>query len=215
MTHPSLMPDTYLPELGKGSGYFLLAFRGIAFGGARCNCLNRFYENVFGPAGETVLTEIRILARYLGNVGHRRIDRSKRRVSVKDTELKLGDLEVATLEAVWSAGALDARQLHARIGEQRGISLQTVQSTLERLFKKSVLVREKVSHAYVYSPRLSREEVMAKLVSDTLSRFGDNRADGLLAAFSGLTETADEDVLATLEAMITERKAKRVDGGAA
>jgi len=73
MTHPSLMPDTYLPELGKGSGYFLLAFRGIAFGGARCNCLNRFYENVFGPAGETVLTEIRILARYLGNVGHRRI----------------------------------------------------------------------------------------------------------------------------------------------
>ncbi|MAK61599.1 MAG: penicillinase repressor [Ponticaulis sp.] len=134
---------------------------------------------------------------------------------MKDTELKLGDLEVATLEAVWSAGALDARQLHARIGAQRGISLQTVQSTLERLFKKSVLVREKVSHAYVYSPRLSREEVMAKLVSDTLSRFGDNRADGLLAAFSGLTETADEDVLATLEAMITERKAKRVDGGAA
>ncbi|MAI91752.1 BlaI/MecI/CopY family transcriptional regulator [Ponticaulis sp.] len=134
---------------------------------------------------------------------------------MKETELKLGDLEVATLEAVWSVGALDARQLHARIGEQRGISLQTVQSTLERLFKKSVLEREKVSHAYVYSPRLSREDVMAKLVSDTLSRFGDNRNDGLLAAFSGLTETADDDVLATLEALIAERKTKREDGGAA
>ena len=133
---------------------------------------------------------------------------------MKYAELKLGDLEVATLEAVWSAGALDARQLHVRIGERRGISLQTVQSTLERLFKKSLLQREKVSHAYVYSQRLSREDVMAKLVTDTVSRFGDNRNDGLLAAFSGLTETADEHVLARLEALIAERKAKRPDGGA-
>ena len=91
---------------------------------------------------------------------------------VIDAELKLGDLEVASLEEIWAHGSHDARQLHSRIGERRGISLQTVQSTLERLYKKRVLQREKVSHAYIYSPRLSREEVMAKLVSDTLSRFG-------------------------------------------
>lgn len=132
---------------------------------------------------------------------------------VKDAELKLGDLEVASLEEIWAHGSHDARQLHSRIGERRGISLQTVQSTLERLYKKRVLQREKVSHAYVYSPRLSREEVMAKLVSDTLSRFGENRTDGLLAAFSGLTESADETVLATLEALIAERKARRPEGG--
>lgn len=106
--------------------------------------------------------------------------------------LKLGDLEIATLEAIWARGQTDARELHARFGESRGISLSTVQSTLERLHKKCLLAREKISHAYVYVPAQNRDAVIARLVRETLQRFSDvgsNDWDGVCKAVSaGLEE---------------------------
>lgn len=73
MTPSILLPDTYLPELGEGSGYFLLAFRGLAFNRTECRCLDRFYANVFGPHGDAVLSDIRKLVRTLGWAGRRKV----------------------------------------------------------------------------------------------------------------------------------------------
>jgi hypothetical protein len=73
MTPSILLPDTYLPELGEGSGYFLLAFRGLAFNRTECRCLDRFYANVFGPNGETVLSDIGKLVKTLGWAGQRKV----------------------------------------------------------------------------------------------------------------------------------------------
>ncbi len=126
--------------------------------------------------------------------------------------LKLGDLEVATLEAIWSRGEADAHALHKRFGASRGISLSTVQSTLERLYRKELLTREKVSHAYVYAPAESRETVMARLVDEALGRFSARKTDGLLAAFAGLTATATPETLAALEQLVAEaRKAQSAE----
>ncbi|RIJ22487.1 BlaI/MecI/CopY family transcriptional regulator [Henriciella barbarensis] len=126
--------------------------------------------------------------------------------------MKLGDLEVATLDAIWARDETDARALHAQIGEARGISLSTVQSTLERLYRKGLLTREKVSHAYIYSPAETRETVMARLVDEALGRFNSRSHDGLLAAFAGLTASATPETLDALEQLV--RKARRAKGAA-
>ena len=123
-------------------------------------------------------------------------------------DLNLGDLEIAALEALWAWGETDARSMHARLGKDRGISLSTVQSTLERLYRKRLLTREKVSHAYIYAPAASRETVMARLVDAALQRFGGGRGEGLMAAFAGYTAAADEKTLDDLEQLITTRKAE-------
>lgn len=126
--------------------------------------------------------------------------------------LKLGDLEIATLEAIWARGNADARDLHERFGESRGITLSTVQSTLERLHRKGLLTREKVSHAYVYAPAQTRETVTARLVDEALGRFSHRRGDGLLAAFAGLTASATPETLAALEQLVAEaRKAQSAE----
>lgn len=125
--------------------------------------------------------------------------------------LKLGDLEVATLEAIWSRGEADARELHHFFSPSRGISLSTVQSTLERLHRKGLLVREKVSHAYVYSPAESREAVMARLVDEALGRFRAKSNDGLLAAFAGITASANAETLEALENLIREARLAKDD----
>ncbi|MBN0002216.1 BlaI/MecI/CopY family transcriptional regulator, partial [Pseudomonas aeruginosa] len=45
----------------------------------------------------------------------------------------LGDLEIAVLEDIWRFGPSDTKAVYSRIGQSRSISLNTVQSTLERL----------------------------------------------------------------------------------
>ena len=68
----------------------------------------------------------------------------------------LGELEMAVLEHLWLTKSGDAKKLHHSVGTKRGISLNTIQSTLERLFRKQLLRRENVSHSYVYSPSRSK-----------------------------------------------------------
>jgi len=110
----------------------------------------------------------------------------------------LGDLEVAVLEYVWSQPEASAKDAHAAIGAGRGISLNTVQSTLERLHRKDLLDRVKVSHSYRYSARLRREEFVAALVRDVVDRFGGD-SSAALAAFMDAADIPDEEVLRAFE----------------
>ena len=95
----------------------------------------------------------------------------------------LGDLEIAVLEDIWRFGASDAKTVYARVGRSRSITLNTVQSTLERLFRKRILQREKISHAYEYSAKLSRSELIHKMVESTVRRVAGPQPDALLSAF--------------------------------
>jgi predicted transcriptional regulator len=123
---------------------------------------------------------------------------------------RLGDLETAVLEHVWANGPCDVKAVHRSLGARRGITLNTVQSAMERLFRKGLLAREKVSHAYVYSPRQTREQLGARVVEEAVSRLLAGEAIPVLAAFVDLAARTDEANLDRLERLIAEkRKASR------
>lgn len=117
----------------------------------------------------------------------------------------LGDLEIAVLEYVWKTVDVSAKEAHAAIGTARGISVNTVQSTLERLYRKALLTRTKSSHAFRYAPRVSREQVVAGLINDVLGRFDGDRASSL-AAFVEAAERLDEESLRALELELKHRR---------
>lgn len=117
----------------------------------------------------------------------------------------LGDLEVAMLDCVWAEGSVSAKDAHRLVGEGRGISLNTVQSALERLHRKQLLSRSKLSHAYRYSPAVEREQVMAALINEVLGRFGGD-APSSVAAILNATEQLDEATLSLLESEIQNRR---------
>lgn len=120
----------------------------------------------------------------------------------------LGDLELAVLEDLWSAGAVDAKSVHGRVGVSRAISLNTVQSTLERLHRKGLLRREKVSHAYQYEARLGRHELLGRLIESTAGRVGALGSDVLMSAFVDVASRAGDAQLRQLEALIAARRAQ-------
>lgn len=119
---------------------------------------------------------------------------------------RLGDLETAVLEHLWTAGPSDVKAVHRSVGAPRRITLNTVQSAMERLFRKGLLAREKVSHAYVYSPRHSREELGARVVQDVVARLLRGEAAPVLAAFVDLAARTDEGNLDRLELLIAQRR---------
>jgi penicillinase repressor len=46
-----------------------------------------------------------------------------------------GELELAVVDHLWTDGEGEAKSVHEVLGENRGITVNTVQSTLERLYE--------------------------------------------------------------------------------
>jgi predicted transcriptional regulator len=110
------------------------------------------------------------------------------------------------MNQLWTSGEGDAKAVHAALGKRRGITLNTIQSTLKRLFEKRLLERDKVSHAHIYRARMSREEFHRGLLGELVGDLMHGQADAVVAAFVDLTERAGPEHLARLEAMVAERR---------
>jgi predicted transcriptional regulator len=103
-------------------------------------------------------------------------------------------------------GEGEAKAVHAALGVRRGITLNTVQSTLKRLFEKGLLERDKVSHAHVYRASLSRVDFHRGLLGELVGEWMHGHADAVVSAFVDLTERAGPEHLARLEALVAERR---------
>lgn len=125
----------------------------------------------------------------------------------------LGELEKLVLNYFWSVSQADAKQTHAIFSKQRGGTLNTIQSTLDRLYKKQLLNREKQGHAYVYSAACSRSEFIGKLVRSVTEDFIQPGEDSLLTAFASLSSELSEQQFADLEATIQKFESKNNEEG--
>jgi predicted transcriptional regulator len=122
---------------------------------------------------------------------------------------RLGELEHAVLEHLWRTGEADVTTTHKAIGAPRGISANTVGSAMERLYRKGLLTRRKVSHSYRYSSALDRGAFLARRAADAAGGVRSLAKSGVLAAFVDLVGDADEAALVRLERLIAEKRARR------
>jgi predicted transcriptional regulator len=70
--------------------------------------------------------------------------------------LALGNLELELMEILWLHGETSVRDVVPRLS--RPLAYTTVMTTLDRLFKKGLLDRQKSDRAFLYSPSFSRQE---------------------------------------------------------
>lgn len=124
----------------------------------------------------------------------------------------LGELETAVMSHLWDGGDGDAKAVHAALGKRRGITLNTIQSTLKRLYEKGLLHRDKVSHAHVYRPRVSRSDFHRDLINGLVGNLMRGQGEALVSAFVDVAERAGPEHLARLEALVAERRRKRARG---
>ena len=73
MQSSSFIQDTYLPELGRGSGLAIWGFRACAMSGAGCCTIVRGFQHAFGKDGAPLLGQMLALARCIGHDGRRKV----------------------------------------------------------------------------------------------------------------------------------------------
>jgi len=120
----------------------------------------------------------------------------------------LGELEKLVLQYLWEIESADAKQVFAYFEKSRRGTLNTIQSTLDRLFKKGLLAREKHGHAFQYRAAVDRDVFIGRLITNISSDFGSSGENMLLAAFNSLSNGMDEKQLDELERLIDERRLK-------
>ena len=126
--------------------------------------------------------------------------------------LSLGSLERAAMEAVWRDGRTSARELHDQMGGR--LAYTTLMTTLDRLFCKGLLERTKQRRAYIYSARVSAEQLESGIAGDVMTallrRAGNEVRPVLSSLVEAISET-DRALLDDLEEMV-QRERLRLRG---
>lgn len=123
----------------------------------------------------------------------------------------LGELEAEVMDIAWEGAQVTVKDVSAKLS--RGRAYNTVQTTLDRLFRKSLLRREKQSHAFVYSPTVTRAEYHRMLFTALAGALLPSAGEPVLSAFVELAADADSENLDRLESLIiAKRKAEQESG---
>jgi len=128
--------------------------------------------------------------------------------SFDDAGRVLGELEQRVMEVLWEGAPLAVREVQRRLGRGKP-AYTTVMTTLDRLYKKRLLARDKVGLAYIYRPALDRAEYQRRVLEAALAPLLEQGPGPVLAAFVDVAAGADEQNLRQLEKLIAARRRRR------
>lgn len=81
----------------------------------------------------------------------------------------LGELESAVMDILWShRSALSVREVHELLWQDRDLAYTTVMTVLDRLSKKGIADRKLEGRAWLYSPAVTRVELVRARIAELL-----------------------------------------------
>ena len=129
------------------------------------------------------------------------------RRNLAQLEAIFGPLEIRVLEALW------AREAPACVRDLQpdfaGVAYTTLMTTLDRLFRKGMLLRSKGGRAFYYTPKATYDEMVSDFAGFTLKMLLPGNASAMRPILSMFVDTVgqqDEAMLDELEALVRERR---------
>ncbi|MDX6694399.1 MAG: hypothetical protein QOF02_2002 [Blastocatellia bacterium] len=120
----------------------------------------------------------------------------------------LGKLERKVMDETWRRKEVSVRDVCVSFDEQ--VAYTTVMTTLDRLHKKGLLTRRKSGRAFLYSPRVSREEMEQGVARDVIEGLlGSDSAAGVepvLACIVDAVSERDRELLDELDRLVKEKR---------
>lgn len=105
----------------------------------------------------------------------------------------LGPREIEVLKIFWRFGELSAQQVLEQISDQ-SLALSTMQSTLERLYKKQLLTRHKQGRAYFYSAVVSQAVIIGQILQDVSEQLSDGELAPMISGFINFVEEEEASI---------------------
>jgi predicted transcriptional regulator len=122
-------------------------------------------------------------------------------------ERVFGPLEIRVLESLWQRGAPSCvRDIQPQFP---GVAYTTLMTTLDRLFRKGTLEREKSGRAFYYSPKASQQQLLSQLAGSTFATMLPGDAAAVRPIMSMFVDTVgdrDEALLEELEELVRARR---------
>lgn len=121
----------------------------------------------------------------------------------------LGRREREVMSALWELGAASVQQVAIRMGT--GLAYTTVMTTLDRLFRKGLLRREKRNRAFIYSAVLSAKDVEGRRAADMIRRFfgeSNMQPEVLISCLIDAVHHYDTELLDHLDSRIRSARAQ-------
>ena len=96
----------------------------------------------------------------------------------------LGELESEIMEIIWhQKDAVSVKDITEVLGKKRQIAYTTVMTIMVRLVNKGVLVRHLSGTSYLYKPKVSKKQFIAKAVHGIFSSAVSTLGEEVLAHF--------------------------------
>jgi predicted transcriptional regulator len=92
-----------------------------------------------------------------------------------------------------------------------GLAYTTVMTTLDRLYRKGLLLRHRDGRAFAYEPRCSRDDLLSELVSGHVSDLlgASQRSTVILSTLVRAVRDTDAALLDQLEALVRAERRRR------
>ena len=118
---------------------------------------------------------------------------------------RLGALEMQVMGCAWDGRATTVREFVDAMNDA-DMAITTMQTTLDRLYKKGLLNRRKHGRAFAYEAAVSRSDLITLAMRDLSDDVATGHVEPLVAGFLGLLEQLDpkqsEDALKAIEAQL-------------
>jgi len=123
-------------------------------------------------------------------------------------ETLLGPLEQDVMDVVWRLRDTTVRDVHAELSSSREIAYTTVMTTMARLARKGILLRDTADLAHRYRPVVSRDQYARGAVGDVLSWLLERYPEPAVAYLADVVEELDDVTLEQLRDAVARRRAQ-------
>lgn len=121
-------------------------------------------------------------------------------------ETLLGPLEQDVMDVAWELGDTTVRDVHERLSGQRSIAYTTVMTTMARLARKGLLVRDTADLAHRYRPAIDRDEYARGAAGDVISWLLERYPEPAVAYLAEVVGDVDDVTLDELRRAVARRR---------
>ena len=125
---------------------------------------------------------------------------------MKQFRLPADDLEYAVLAKLWELGVASVRELHEQLSQRERLVYTTTAKVVDRLREKGLIQRQRDGRAFIYRPRVAREEVESARARNAVSRLFGAAPHAAVAALVEAVDAVDPGLLDELERVVAARR---------
>jgi predicted transcriptional regulator len=125
---------------------------------------------------------------------------------MKSFRLPSDDLEYDILAKLWELGLGSVRELHEQLGQRDGLVYTTTAKVVDRLREKGLIERQPQGRAFIYRPRVAREEVEGARARKAVCRLFGTAPHAAVAALVDAVDAVDPKLLDELERLVIARR---------